>query len=63
MFDPDAMLSEVCSDALPPVDVIIARTGLGSLKHGSLDLPLSHSDLTCLTHFGPFLLPMKLVEL
>ena len=36
VFDPDAMLSEVCSDALPPVDVIIARTGLGFLQHSSL---------------------------
>ena len=64
VYYPDAMLSEVCSDALPPVDVIIARTGLGFLQHGTLDLPyISLSDLTCLTHFGPFLLPMKLVEL
>ena len=36
MCDPDAMLSEVCSDALPPVDVIIARTGLGFLQDSSL---------------------------
>ena len=36
VFDPDAMLSEVCSDALPPVDVIIARTGLGFLQDSSL---------------------------
>ena len=36
MFDPDAVLSEVSGDTLPPVDVIIARTGLSVLQHLSL---------------------------
>ena len=63
MFDPDAMLSEVCSHALPPVDVIIARTGLSFLQHFSFRTHPTPLTLTCRTHFGPFLLPMKLVEL
>ena len=51
VFDPDAMLSEVCSDALSPVDVVVARTVLSFLQHSSLtntsqDLPISPSDLS-----------------
>ena len=33
MFDPDAVLSEVGGDTLPPVNVIIAGTGLSVLQH------------------------------
>ena len=51
MFDPDAMLSEVGSHALPPVDVIIPRTGLGFLQNSSLTrhprpLYISHSPVS-----------------
>ena len=63
MFDPDAVLSEVSGDTLPPVDVIIARTGLSFLQHFSFRTHPTPLTLTCRTHFGPFLLPMKLVEL